>query len=478
MNVSFGNPQNYKAFIKDYLISIYHDEEKITIIIYNIALLDNMRYEIDLELNDMYKLSQCFNNMNLNGIYNILISLITQNKLKLELQFNDLILSFLIGDVGVQVNNDLKNKQVQLIMFGEKDPNEYIYYLTNEIKKLKNQVNELRNSGNKNQSIGSSYNNNQNISNNNNIRNSNSNMPPNFNIPEVELNSKDYFRNLNIEINENMEEIKIDKKLLDDRIIMHLNDYQLNRLTKLSLTHNRIVSIQGIEKSRFPNLEQLYFNNNCIKDLTSLSKAYLPQLKRLWLFGNDITDISPLTNANFMKLDSLSLSKNEIININPLKNCRFPQLRLLLLDNNNINDISVFGFINFKLEKLGLNDNKIVNVSVFESGNFTELQSLYLYNNLITDISSFSRAQFYKLRILSIGYNNIKSINFLENPALNGLKELYISNNQISDLSVFTRINIGLDKLYIEGNSFDINNNFGIIQTLQSRIGEFNYKKS
>ena len=101
-----------------------------------------------------------------------------------------------------------------------------------------------------------------------------------------------------------------------------------------------------------------------------------------------------------------------------------------------------------------------------------------MYNNLITDISSFSRAQFYKLRILSIGYNNIKSINFLENPALNGLKELYISNNQISDLSVFTRINIGLDKLYIEGNSFDINNNLGIIQTLQSRIGEFNYKKS
>jgi hypothetical protein len=29
-------------------------------------------------------------------------------------------------------------------MFGEKDPNEYIYYLTNEIKKLKNQVNELK----------------------------------------------------------------------------------------------------------------------------------------------------------------------------------------------------------------------------------------------------------------------------------------------------------------------------------------------
>ena len=116
-------------------------------------------------------------------------------------------------------------------------------------------------------------------------------------------------------------------------------------------------------------------------------------------------------------------------------------------------------------------------MSVFEFGNFMELTNLYLYNNLIVDTSPFSRANLEKLKILSLNNNKIKNINFLENPLLKELKELYLYDNQISDLSVFTRINIKFSKLYIYGNSFDVNNNSGIIKTLQSKVQEFHYKK-
>ena len=473
--------EHFKSYIKDYFINISLDDDVISIVIYNMILLDNIRYEIDLDINDMKNLSQNFNNMNLKGIYNTLVSLISQGKLKLEKQFNDIILSFIIGDIGVQSNYNLNNRTVQLILFGEKDPNEYLNVLTDEIKKLKNQLNQLRSGSQVISNNQSNMNNNQINQNNQNINNNNNNNMPQLITPNSENEfeySKEFLSSLNVEIYEGMNELKIDKKLIDDRIFPYLNNYQLNNLTKLSLNHNKIVSLNGIEKSHFYNLEELFLNNNNIKDITNLSKANFPKLNRIFLFGNEIVDISPLANSNFPKLNILSLSKNEIININPLRNFNFPQLRTLILDNNEINDISVFQYTNFKLEKLALNDNKIINISVFESANFRDLTHLYLYNNSIVDASPLSRTNFQNLRILSMGNNKIKNISFLENSSLRGLKQLFLSDNQISDISVFTRINIGLEKLDIEGNSFNINNNAGIIQSLKQKIGQFNYVKS
>jgi len=485
MNPQNNNSNIFKSFIKDYFVTISLNEEDISIIIYNVTLLDNIRYEINLDLNDMKNLSFCFNNTNLNGIYNILINLINLGKLNLEKQFNDLILSFLITDAGFQINN---NTPVKIILFGDRDSNEYLFVLTQEIKRLRNQVNDLNNKINNinNQSQNQINMNQINQNNPNIINNANNNnhilemskvIVPKTNTSGGEQDSDDFFNKLNVDINDNIQELSLNEKLLDDKIFTHLNHYELNRLTKLTLSHNKIVGIRGIEYSKFPNLEQIYLNYNCIKDLVSLSKANFPKLKKLWLFGNEITNISPLANSNFPNLDTLSLSKNEIMDINPLKNFKFPRLRILILDGNNIGDISVFQYTNFKLEKLGLNDNKIDNISVFEFGNFRDLTNLYLYNNLIADTSPFSRANLEKLAFLSLNHNKIKNISFLENPLLKDLKELYLCDNQINDLSVFNRINIRFTKLYIYGNSFDFNNNSGIIKSLESKIGEFHYKK-
>ena len=443
MNSQNNNPNIFKSFIKDYFVSISLNEEDISIVIYNTTLLDNIRYEINFDLEDMKNLSCYFSGTNLNGIYNMLINLINLGKLNLEKQFNDLILSFLMSDAGFQVNN----MPIKIILFGERDSNEYLFVLTQEIQKLRNQLNDLNNKiNNQNQNPISmnqiNQNNNPNIinNNNNNMLEMSKVIVPNTNTLGGDSDSDDFFKSLNVDINENIQELTIKEKLLDDKIFIHLNHYELNRLTNLILSHNKIVGIRGIEYSKFPNLEQIYLNYNCIKDLVSLSKAKFPKLKNL-------------------------------------RNFKFPRLRVLILDNNNISDISVFQYTNFKLEKLALNDNKIDNISVFEFGNFRDLTHLYLYNNLIVDTSPFSRANLEKLIFLSLNRNKIKNINFLENPLLKELKELYLCDNQINDLSVFSRINIRFTKLYIYGNSFDVSNNSGILKSLDAKIGEFSYKK-
>ena len=485
MNQQFNNNYNFKTRIKDYFINISLDEEVISIVIYNVTLLDNIRYEIDLELDDMQNLSIIFNNVNIVGIYNMLIYLIKQGKLNLEKQFNDLILSFLIDDAGFQIQN---NPLIQLILFGERDHNEYLFYLTDEIQKLRNQSDGLNNNSNTNNNTQNLNQfqieqNNQNVQNIQNINqyaqmNQNNISQTIQNNPNVEMNSNDYFSKLNININNNTQELVISKKLLDERIITHLNQYELSRLTKLDLSYNKLIEIKGIENSRFFNLEEILLYNNNINNLAYLSRANIPKIKKIFLNGNEIKNLSDLTHANFPQLDILSLSKNEIADIYSLKNCNFPKLRVLLLDSNHISDISVFQYTNFKLEKLGLNDNKIVNLSVFEYGNFGELKELYLYNNLIENASPLGRANFEKLEYLAINRNKIKSINFLENPSLKKLRELYLYDNQFNDLSVFNKINLNLNKLYIYGNTFDINNNSGIIQSLKNKIKEFHYRKN
>ena len=467
---------HFKSYIKDYFIYITLDEGEISIILYNTITLDNIRYEITLDMNDMKNISNCFSTFDINAIYNILINLITQKKLILEKQYNDLVLSFLISDIGIQTKNNL----IQLILFGEKDPNEYLNILTDEIKTLKNQVTELNNKvkdlSRKNQiniTKKNIFNNNVNT-----ILKKPKILYANANNGNSEEGSDEFFYNLNIEMNDNIDQIKIDKKLFDDKIFTHLFNYELNKLKYLSLSYNKITELKEIEKTNFPNLEQLYLNNNNINNLTNLSKANFPELKRLWLSGNDIIDLAPLTNAKFTKLEALSLSKNEINDITPLKNCNFPCLSLLLLDYNEIKDISAFQNTNFKLEKLGLNNNKIINVSVFESGNFKSLTHLYLYDNFILDVASLGRANFEKLKILSIGNNKIKEINFLTNPTFTAMNELYLSDNQISDINVLSRVNLNLSKFYIEGNSFNPNNFYEIILSLQQKIQEFVYNKT
>lgn len=449
---------SFKSFIKDYFINIIQDQDNISIQLYNKVTFDNVKYEIEFDLSDMKNLSYHFNTMNLLGIYDILKNLISQNKLRLEKQNNELILSFLMSDIGI-IDNNNNAARIQFNLFGEKDTNEYINYLSNEIKNLNKKIDELKtqiyNMSMSKQSVP---------------------ITTTTNTSIVENTSDDFYNNLFMDINDNIQELSLDKKLINDKIFDYLNKYELNRLIKLNLSYNKIETIKGIETCKFPFLETIHLNNNYIKDLTFLSKANFPELKRLWLFINQINNISPLANANFPKLNILSLSMNDIVDISSLKNFNFPQLRALSLDNNYINEISVLKYTKFKLEKLGLNDNKIINISVFEFADFSELTHLFLYNNSIADASSFGKANFQRLKCLSLNNNKIKNINFLENPLLKDLKELFLNDNQINDLSVFTRINIGFNKLYIAGNYFNANNNSGIISSLQAKIGEFHYK--
>ena len=481
----------FKSIIKDYFISISLNDEEISIQIYNISSLDNFKYEINFDLNDMKNISLYLSSFNITGFYEALTKLVKNGKLKLDKQFNNLVLSFLIKDTGVPVNNEAGNKLIQFILFGEQDKNEYLFYLTDEIKKLKQQISQLTSNQNKmNNNMNNIMNNNMNNNMNNqfnpniNTFNKNDIKNPIFSINQStssessNFNFNDYFNRLNVEINDNISKLDLDNKLVDDRIFGYLNNYELNKLVELSLSYNRIKTIQGIENSKFSNLEILILSNNNIINLTYLSKANFPELKRLFLNNNEISDISPLANAKFTKLDVFSLGQNDIVDIYPLKNFKCPELRILQLEKNAISDISVFEYANFKLQRLGLNDNIISNLSALEKANLRELKQLFLYRNSIADTTPLGKANLPKLVLLSLNSNKINSLSFLENNSLKELRELYISDNQISDLSIFTRIECRLTKLFINGNKFDVNNNSQVINSLKSKMLEENFKYS
>jgi hypothetical protein len=145
----------------------------------------------------------------------MLINLINLGKLNLEKQFNDLVLSFLMADAGFQVNN----MPIRIILFGERDSNEYLFVLTQEIQKLRNQLNDLNNKiNNQNQNPISmnqiNQNNNPNIinNNNNNMLEMSKVIVPNTNTLGGD-DSDDFFKNLNVDINDNIQELTIKEKL-------------------------------------------------------------------------------------------------------------------------------------------------------------------------------------------------------------------------------------------------------------------------
>ena len=74
--------------------------------------------------------------------------------------------------------------------------------------------------------------------------------------------------------------------------------------------------------------------------------------------------------------------------------------------------------------------------------------------------------------------NQISDITVLQKVKFEKLENLYLSENEISDINVLSRVNLNLSKFYIEGNSFNPNNFYEIILSLQQKIQEFVYNKT
>ena len=476
---------NFNSYNKDYYISINNYNEELSIIAYNISLLDNIKYETSFDLDDLKSLSNYFINKNdINEIYQILIKLIKEKKFNFEKQGDDLFFSLLISDLNSSINNEDSNKEIQFILFGEKENSEYIKVLTKEIKKLRDEVNSLyailnnpdyflnqnalNSVKNKNEEL---FNPKINSNNNSNINDNNKNDNENF----KENNDEQFNIIFKIKINNDMAELNLGQKYIGNQIFDYLSKFELAKLNKLILGWNGITNILGLENCKFKELKKLSLNNNNINNITLLQKCNFPQLTELWMFGNEISDISPLIYTNFEKLQILSLSYNCITEISSLKDFNFKDLKILLLDNNKIKDISALESVQFNnLEKLGLNNNFISDINVFGKVSFLGIKDIYLYNNLIKDISVFNKTIFDKLETLSLKHNKISDISCFENAKLKELKKLYLNNNKINNINPFEKIQFQLDELYLNNNPFDRLNSSSVINFLKMKIKNFN----
>lgn len=496
-NNNMNNKENYfSTYLMEYFISIFYTEQILTITAYNISIFDNIKYEINIELDELKTLSNHFNNINdIKLFYNIIIRMINLKKLKIKQNGKDLIFNIIIEATNNLIPNQSINMELEFILFGEKDNNNYLDVLVNEIKKLRREKNDLINENNNLKRQIESMNNQRNnppINNNPAISNKMGSNVVEIQTPNdlISVNNEIKIEDVNegnileifnkkfdIQINDNMnmKELILNKKFIGNQIFLYLKKLDLPRLIKLALSFNNITDISEIFNIKFLDLEIFSLSNNKIMDISPIKNANFPKLLKLWLQVNQISDISALCEAKFEKLQLLSLSYNILTNIDSLKNCNFKQLKILALDNNKIQNISILENVEFNnLEKLGLNNNRISDISVFEKVKFTGIKAIYLYENLIEDISVFSRAKLYKLEMLSLKNNKIIDISCLENSELKELTNLYLNNNNISIINGIEKNKFKLREFDLSNNEINKETNSAIIEFLRANITTFN----
>ena len=162
--------REYKEYyFKEYYLKIGHNaNNQIILIIYNIQLLDNIKYEIKIDLNDFYTVNKLFKIYdNAKEIYEALIKIIEENNYKIKIQANELKFIISIGDM-FKKNNDIeftlnksnnnseymgiisreiiiiKDKEISDLKENNRSLNDIIKELKGEIKQLKDEIKELK----------------------------------------------------------------------------------------------------------------------------------------------------------------------------------------------------------------------------------------------------------------------------------------------------------------------------------------------
>ena len=115
-------------YIDNYYLKIALNNNEIIFIIYNIKLLNSIKYELKTNQSEIYNLSKIFRiYQNIEEIYDVFIQLIKEKNYKIEGIKNDVRIIFEITDVFK------KSKEIELILKSEEDKNEYLKILSKEV---------------------------------------------------------------------------------------------------------------------------------------------------------------------------------------------------------------------------------------------------------------------------------------------------------------------------------------------------------
>ena len=214
---------NYKEFfLEEYYLKIGYFNEKIFIIVYNIEKLDGIRYEINIKLENIYKLNDIFKSFNnIEEMYIGFLKLINENKYMIKMDENNIIFSFILTDIlnnKKEINFTLKNNKIE--------NNEYINILSNEIKKLRNNNKILNELKEENKQIKNEI-----IKLKNLINKKEKNISIDIFNKKFKLNIKD----------NNIENLNLNNNNYNNEIIEYLSKLELKQLKKLDLSNNNII---------------------------------------------------------------------------------------------------------------------------------------------------------------------------------------------------------------------------------------------
>ena len=128
-----------------YMKLFYTNNGELTIICYNMQVLDGTKYEIKLNLEKIYDLINVFRQYtNMKELYEFIIDLINEGKYELKKKDNNMILNIMITDIKKNEHN------ITFTLYNENNNNtqEYINILSNEIKNMRitnnNNIKEIK----------------------------------------------------------------------------------------------------------------------------------------------------------------------------------------------------------------------------------------------------------------------------------------------------------------------------------------------
>ena len=355
----------------------------------------------------------------------------------------------------------------------------------------------------------------------------------NCNLIDTDLN---LLKNL---FSQNSLQLDLSNNELRDISIFAKEEESLVNLSKLDLSHNKIVDISNLFNCRFLCLKELNLSHNEISDINGLQQnLYFNSLKKLDLSFNRIKILNKINikTLNYLDLKNNEISEGFIDFLNNFCNSCFSSYEIEKLELTRDSMILIFNFhdahnslvdLKFSIEEKNVNEvfktiplEPIKNLEIYGFNNLewlsneslenleilnfkTEIDDLTIFNNvkfinlkkiifcknehIIKGFNSFNI--FSSIKLVSIGIkkieNNYECYLSCENPEiqnsfifdnLNFLKEKFLRYNQNDLKTIDIAQEILDDKNNIDFFSFnEIINSFPIFKNLKAQILDINY---
>lgn len=207
----------------------------------------------------------------------------------------------------------------------------------------------------------------------------------------------------------------------------------LDKLTSLTMSHNKLQSVNATDFTFAKNLQDVDLSFNLISRVESGVFKDLVSLKTINLADNHISFVPPSSWPNSTQLRELYLQGNRIERLPDLSG--MPQIVVVNLSRNAITSVGQNAFADlFELVALDLSHNRIAKLSDESFVGLKSLQILTLAHNRIQSVSGLLLSPLKTLHVLVLSQNVIENVDQHAFSEMSQLKSLSLTRNRIKSL--------------------------------------------